>query len=109
MKKFLLFSMLSIIFCPQVFALKTCSYDYDGNKTCKHITPEEIRTAKSFRRVEMFDDNGRRVRLYLKSHRHITQVINTHKAHIGYGFEDAKGNVHIVDRGRIVKSFYATR
>ena len=102
---FLTFNLIT----PQVFALARCSYDYNGNKTCKRIEPEEIRAMKTFRYVDMYDDNGRKVSLYLKKYKNSMRIINSYKSYIGSGFEDARGNVHIVEKGKIVKSFYASK
>ena len=109
MKKFLILILLINMLCPQAFALKRCRYDYDGNKVCKTVTPEEIRAAKAFRRVEMYDEKGRKIALYLKKYKNTTRIINSHKAYIGSGFEDYRGNVHIVQNGKIVKTFYAKK
>ena len=97
------------IFTSQVYALARCSYDYDGNKTCRHIEPEEIRAAKKFDRVDMYDEKGKKVSLYLKRYKKLTRVINCYKHYIGIGYEDRRGNIHIVEKGKIVKSFYISR
>ena len=109
MKKFLLLLLVINIFSTQVFALARCRYDYDGNKICKHVEPTEIRRGKSFRRVDMYDRKGRKISLYLKKQDNITNVINSQKHHIGYGFEDYRGNIHIVEKGKIVKTFYVSK
>ena len=109
MKKILLILLLLNLICSEVYALARCTYDYNENKVCRSIPPEEIRAARDFRRVDMFDERGRRVNLYLKKNKNITRVINCYKAYIGSGFEDRRGNVHIVEKGKIVKSFYVSK
>ena len=109
MKNFLIILLIMNIFASHVYALARCRYDYDGNKVCKTVTPEEIRAAKAFRRVEMYDEKGRKIALYLKKYKNTTRIINSHKAYIGSGFEDYRGNVHIVQNGKIVKTFYTKK
>ena len=109
MKKILLILLLLNLISPEVYALARCHYDYNENKVCKSIPPEEIHAARTFYRVDMFDERGRRVNLYLKKNKTVTRVINCYKAYIGSGFEDRRGNIHIVEKGKIVKSFYISK
>ena len=105
----LLILLLLNLICPEVYALARCTYDYNENKVCRSIPPEEIRAARAFRRVDMYDERGKKVSLYLKKHKNVTRIINCYKAYIGSGFEDRRGNVHIVEKGKIVKSFYVSK
>lgn len=109
MKKFILLFLILILSSSQVFALIHCRYDYNDNRICRSIPPEEIRAAKHFRRVDMYDEKGRRVNLYLKTYKNITRVINSRHAYIGSGFEDSRGNIHIIENGKIVKTFYTRK
>lgn len=105
MKKLILLFFILILNSSQVSALIHCKYDYNDNRICRSIPPEEIRAAKHFRRVDMYDEKGKRVNLYLN----ITRVINSRHAYIGSGFEDSRGNIHIIEKGKIVKTFYVRR
>ncbi len=109
MKKFLVLLFLINLITSPVYALKSCRYDYNGNKVCRTISSEEIRAAKSYKRVEMYDERGRKVALYLKKYKNVTRIINSHKYYIGSGFEDNRGNVYIVENGKVVKAFYAKK
>ena len=57
----------------------------------------------------MYDSKGRKVALYLKNYKKTLRIINSRKCYIGSGFEDRRGNVHIVEKGKIVKSFYVSK
>lgn len=109
MKKFLIFIVLINMICPQAFAFKACRYDYNGTKVCKTISPEEIRARKNFSRVDMYDERGRKVALYLKKYKNTVRIINSYKCYIGTGFQDRRGNIHIVENRKIVKTFYAKK
>ena len=109
MKKFLILLFLINLIISPAHAFKSCRYDYNGNKVCRTILPEEIRAAKNFRRVEMYDSKGRKVSLYLKTYKKTIRIINSHKCYIGTGFQDRRGNIHIVENRKIVKSFYTKK
>ena len=109
MKKLILLFFILILNFNEAYALIHCRYDYNENRICRSIPPEEIRAAKHFRRVDMYDERGRRVNLYLKTYKNVTRVINSRKAYIGSGFEDSRGNIHIIEKGKIVKTFYVKK
>ena len=109
MKKIIIILLILFFSSSQVSALIYCRYDYNDNRICRSIPPEEIHAAKYVRHVDMYDERGRKVSLRLKTYKNIVRVINSRRAYIGSGFEDSRGNIHILENGHIVKTFYVRK